>query len=140
MCLWLSSVLLSKLPPTLCEGWRYPEEINDTCGHNVGDRVLQKVTAPAGQYIRRTDYPGHWGGEEFLVKAPETHRNSVFDLGKRICASIAVYDFPDAGRVTMSVSITKYRQKVSREDLLERVDSALYLAMKGGRNRVEVMT
>jgi diguanylate cyclase (GGDEF)-like protein len=116
------------------------KQINDTYGHNVGDKVLQEVTSLVGQYIRRTDYLGRWGGEEFLVIAPETHLNSALDLAKRICASVAAYAFPDAGRVTISVGITRYRQNESREDLLERVDSAMYRAKKGGRNRVEVMT
>jgi diguanylate cyclase (GGDEF)-like protein len=118
----------------------YFKQVNDTYGHNAGDRVLQEITALVGRYIRRTDYLGRWGGEEFLVIVPETHLDSALDLARRISTSIAAYDFPEVGRVTMSIGVAKYHQGESRENLLERADCALYRAKKGGRNRVEVMT
>ena len=48
------------------------KKVNDTYGHNAGDEVLKNVSAAVAGLVRTTDKVGRWGGEEFLVLAPET--------------------------------------------------------------------
>lgn len=111
--------------------------VNDGHGHPVGDAVLRQVVQIVGKTVRGTDGFCRWGGEEFLVLLPETTLDNALLLADKIRCLVADYDFDHVGRVTISLGVTESGSAiVPVDDVLQRLDKALYQAKKTGRNRV----
>lgn len=113
------------------------KRINDTHGHLTGDDVLKAMVALVLREIRNVDIFARWGGEEFMILAPETSPTASHELAERLCAAIAGYPFPLVGRVTASFGVAPLRAGDDGDTLLKRADDALYRAKESGRNRVE---
>ena len=118
------------------------KNINDTLGHDIGDKVLKELSNTAAAMLRGADIFGRIGGEEFAVLLPETDINEAFTVAERLRK--AIEDRPvslsDAQRISFTVSIGVSQLNQSDEDveaLLKRADDALYKAKAAGRNRVE---
>jgi diguanylate cyclase (GGDEF)-like protein len=116
------------------------KKINDTRGHDAGDRVLKKVAEVIEQNIRDHDYPGRWGGEEFVIVMPGTNRKGALEIAERIRKAIATTEFEpeDPLHVTASFGISEQRDNEEFAVTLKRVDKALYDAKQQGRNRCVV--
>jgi diguanylate cyclase (GGDEF)-like protein len=114
------------------------KSVNDTYGHQVGDRILVELADILRQNIRASDYPGRWGGEEFLVICPQTDLDGASAVAEKLRAAIAAHDFPSVGTKTSSFGVATYQPDESEEELMARADAALYRAKETGRNRVEV--
>lgn len=112
--------------------------INDTQGHAAGDAVLQAMATLLAHHVRTADTVGRWGGEEFLVVAPETGLVEAGELAERLCALIRSQPFPPASHVTASFGVATLQPGESLESLVARADAALYRAKANGRERVEV--
>ncbi|RMH58083.1 MAG: diguanylate cyclase [Deinococcus-Thermus bacterium] len=111
------------------------KQINDTYGHPVGDQVLREVAVRMQQHLRDSDTLARWGGEEFLVLAPETELGPAQGLAQRLLE--AVRQAPLAGvPVSLSIGVAAYRPGDTVAALLSRVDEAMYRAKAAGRNRV----
>jgi diguanylate cyclase (GGDEF)-like protein len=120
------------------------KKINDTWGHKVGDMVLKQVVERVSQAIRSGDKLCRWGGEEFLIIAegvtPENAETIAAKLNALIAQNPVRIDqgYPaEEMEISVSVSIgVGWFEKTDRtpEDALQRVDSALYLAKKDGKN------
>lgn len=113
--------------------------VNDHHGHDTGDRVLQEIAQVITANLRTPDLFARWGGEEFMILAPDTGERGALELSERLRAAVADADFPDVGRVTASFGITIRRPDDTIKQLTKRVDQALYRAKERGRNRVEVL-
>lgn len=113
------------------------KKINDTHGHQTGDKVLQSVADIIRQSIRRSDMLGRWGGEEFMILAPETTAVNATALAEKLRRNAEDCEFPLFNRVTISMGVTALQHDDSVETLIARVDAALYDAKHNGRNRVE---
>ncbi len=109
--------------------------VNDRCGHDVGDQVLQRVSSLAADEVRDADILARWGGEEFMVLLPETDIDSAGVVAERIRAQIERTDFEGPGGITISLGLAGSRAGESEEMLIRRVDRALYQAKASGRNR-----
>ncbi|MCZ8252235.1 MAG: GGDEF domain-containing protein [Hylemonella sp.] len=112
--------------------------VNDTHGHQMGDRVLldfaQRITA----LLRRPDLLARFGGEEFVLLLPETSQEEAVAVAERILARVAE---PADGLPSITVSIglaTNRPDEAEIDTLLARADRALYKAKDEGRSRVEV--
>lgn len=115
------------------------KQVNDTYGHDVGDRVLTELARALAIELRSNDLLGRWGGEEFLIIAPETTEGPAHQLAERCRAALAEHVFAGIDHpVTISVGVASYRPGDATRDLLKRVDDALYAAKRAGRNRVSV--
>jgi diguanylate cyclase (GGDEF)-like protein/PAS domain S-box-containing protein len=114
------------------------KRVNDTFGHAVGDEVLKTTVELVNHAIRSVDIHARWGGEEFMVLLPETDRDAAVGSAERVRATIADHCFERAGRVTASFGVTTLTPGDRADDLIKRVDEAMYLAKRSGRNRVEV--
>jgi len=112
------------------------KEINDSYGHQVGDSVLEKVADIIRATIRKTDYFGRWGGEEFVMLLPQTNLEGAKILAKRTAGSIENCKFDGVGKVTASFGLTEFRPGDDIDKLIKRVDDALYKAKNSGRNLI----
>jgi diguanylate cyclase (GGDEF)-like protein/PAS domain S-box-containing protein len=115
--------------------------VNDTYGHQVGDRVLQVLSEVCVTTLRHTDILGRIGGEEFAVLMPQTSSEQGLKMAKRLRLAVAPAAVPlargKAVRFTVSIGVTSFAATDTKfEDLLKRADTALYAAKKAGRNRV----
>ncbi|WP_374604890.1 two-component regulator propeller domain-containing protein [Arenimonas sp.] len=118
--------------------------VNDTHGHQAGDRVLQQVAQVLGQLVRTGDYIARWGGEEFLLVFRPMPNRHLPMLGERICAAIAGHRFdigkPEPLRITCSVGFIECplfrdaRGGLGWEQLIDMADRALYFVKAHGRN------
>ena len=112
--------------------------VNDTYGHQIGDRVLIELVTILHNHVRDGDVVGRWGGEEFLIILPNTTLAEATVLAERLRQAVANYAFSTAGRVTISLGVSAFATDNSPESIVSRADTALYLAKEKGRNRVEV--
>ncbi|HEU4853473.1 MAG TPA: diguanylate cyclase [Telluria sp.] len=115
--------------------------INDTYGHDIGDRVIQKLARVCAGSLRTTDHFGRFGGEEFIVVMPETGTTAAAECAERLRASVATasVDSPSGEvRFTVSIGVAVLPQGASSDwqGLLKRADVALYRAKSAGRNQV----
>ncbi|MBA1332293.1 diguanylate cyclase, partial [Candidatus Endoriftia persephone str. Guaymas] len=113
------------------------KRINDTYGHLYGDEVLLQFAQLMERTFRYTDILFRFGGEEFIVLMTET----TGEVGARAAAerfreTIASYNFPAVGQVTVSIGFTAVSSKLLPTDLIDQADRALYHAKENGRNRV----
>jgi len=111
--------------------------INDTHGHQTGDRVLVDFVSRVSALLRRPDLLARFGGEEFVLLLPETSPEEAVAVAERILETVAA---PREGlpHITVSIGVATNRPDEDRVDtLLARADRALYKAKREGRNRVE---
>jgi diguanylate cyclase (GGDEF)-like protein/PAS domain S-box-containing protein len=114
------------------------KRVNDTYGHVVGDHVLKNVVDVIKENMRQTDYIVRWGGEEFVLVAPETDLEGAKVLVERVRKAVEGYKFDKVGRVTVSLGIAQFKENDTKDGLIKRADNAMYKAKTGGRNRFEV--
>ncbi|MBC7877923.1 MAG: GGDEF domain-containing protein [Anaerolineales bacterium] len=112
------------------------KHVNDNYGHQVGDSVLQETARLVQTTLRITDFLGRWGGEEFLVIAPQTDCIQAQGLAERLRNAIAMHPHQHAGKVTASFGVAQYELGTSPDAWLKCADDALYAAKQSGRNRV----
>ena len=112
--------------------------INDTHGHNVGDKVLFELARLTKSLFRSSDILARWGGEEFIIILKDTTGKQASMLANRVRVAIDKYNFTGVGNLTCSFGITQYQSDETKIELLERVDEALYEAKENGRNRVVI--
>jgi diguanylate cyclase (GGDEF)-like protein/PAS domain S-box-containing protein len=111
------------------------KNINDTYGHEQGDEVLKVITHIAKSQLRETDLLVRWGGEEFLVVAPNTDADAGFALAETIRCAIEQAPIEGCNGVTVSMGVSQVAAGERIEDALGRADTALYRAKETGRNR-----
>jgi len=116
------------------------KKINDTYGHQIGDQVLRTFAAVIRSILRKTDFCGRYGGEEFLIVLTQTDLQAAKLFAERIRECVENSLFPDLGpdsRVTVSIGLAEHRMQENIEKTISRADEFLYKAKKRGRNRVE---
>ena len=113
------------------------KSVNDTYGHQAGDQVLINAVRKIRASLRRPDYIGRYGGEEFVVLLPETSLEGAALVAERIREVCAL---PGSGpSCTVSIGVTVSQQRSDTVDsLLARADAAMYRAKANGRNRIEI--
>lgn len=115
--------------------------VNDTYGHETGSRVLAEVAGIMAEQLRMPDKLGRYGGEEFLIVLPHTSLTHGRKIAERVRAAVDGAKLTAGNkRLSLSVSlgVTQFRRGEDLEQLLTRVDQALYDAKAAGRNRVAV--
>lgn len=110
--------------------------VNDMYGHDIGDNVLKGIANVIQFNLRKTDVFARWGGEEFIILAPETTSEQAERLGEKLRSAIEGYDFDIEDRVTASFGFTLYRSDSTSEQMIKRADEAMYQAKNNGRNQV----
>jgi len=120
------------------------KKINDTLGHPVGDRVLKEVARLLHEQARDVDLAARYGGEEFMLVLPETKKAEAQMLAERIRSAVEKNRFDDeitkgVGKVTISLGVSGFPEDGSeKNEIIDKVDKALYRAKAGGRNQVRI--
>ena len=115
------------------------KSVNDTYGHDVGDKVLQMVANTFSANSRPFDTFGRWGGEEFIGVLRNVEGETLAILGNRIREAVAGAYLTVEGetlQVTVSIGATMVLPEDSRDSLIQRADRGLYASKQGGRNRL----
>jgi diguanylate cyclase (GGDEF)-like protein len=115
------------------------KKINDTFGHNEGDQVLIAVSGlikSALEELGNGAVGGRWGGEEFMLMLPGMTLNEAAGFAEALRARIAKRRFELCGSETASFGVAQALPDENADQLLSRVDEALYNAKKSGKNRV----
>lgn len=113
------------------------KQINDTHGHPVGDHVLKVISKTLNESVRSADHVGRWGGEEFMIVAPQTDSQNAKILAEKLRFAIGAANFDGGIRCSASFGVTDFRSEESKKALVARADEALYQAKNSGRNCVE---
>ena len=108
---------------------------NDTFGHRYGDEVLILIANQLQASFRAQDRVFRFGGEEFVVLLRATTLENARRIIDRFRANVEAYDFPQVGRVTVSVGFVSISPFDSPVVTLGHADQALYFAKTHGRNQ-----
>ncbi len=112
------------------------KRLNDLHGHAAGDRVLADLATELVGMVRASDAVVRWGGEEFLVLAPETGLDDAVRVAELMRRQIAKLPFGVTHRTTVSIGVATHRTGDDPDSLVARADAALYMAKRSGRNAV----
>ena len=113
--------------------------INDSHGHAIGDKVLQKISRLLAEFCRSGDILARWGGEEFVIVLPETSVEQATQLAERLRTKIAELKMGSARNsfsVSASFGIAQRSGHKTLDELIHEADEWLYRAKQAGRNRV----
>lgn len=110
------------------------KQINDHFGHDRGDAVLKNIAALVRERLRHTDIFARWGGEEFMILAPETALPQALALTETIRAGLR--HSPVAPPVTASFGVAEYRADDTVDQWLKRVDDLVYQVKRDGRDHI----
>ena len=114
----------------------YFKEINDTHGHQVGDKFLCEFSNLLLEFSRETDQVGRWGGEEFLIIVEDTCKDNIMIFAEKLRRIIENHTFSVINNKTVSLGVTIYQKHDDLNHLMSRVDNALYTSKDSGRNIV----
>ncbi len=113
------------------------KRVNDSYGHQAGDKVLRVIATLLKSQTRVTDFICRYGGEEFIMLLPETELASALSCVEKVRATVENAEFHHRGarvKVTVSCGVAQFRGEDIVEDVFNRADQALYAAKRAGRN------
>ena len=120
------------------------KQVNDTYGHQAGDKVLREIAATATRSTRTTDVVVRYGGEEFAIILPETDINTAATIAERLREDIASMRVDWNGKTitaTASVGVSYFCSSDARltaNQLIAVADAGLYRSKRSGKNRVSL--
>jgi len=120
------------------------KSINDTYGHQAGDKMLQEIATTALQTIRNTDLLARYGGEEFAVILPETTLELALEIGERLRKNIEALRVDWKNNqlsVTASIGISYYsaeEESLSKNQIIANADAGLYRSKARGKNCISL--
>lgn len=116
------------------------KKVNDIYGHNIGDVILKNISRIAKSSIRKSDFIGRYGGEEFLMVLPKVDLDGGISAAERLRKSIESYKYKidEKKYINVTISLGVYEFNYKNRDFSEgmkKVDKALYAAKNSGRNK-----
>lgn len=117
------------------------KHVNDTYGHQAGDKVLTIVSRILNNTLRVTDLIARFGGEEFTILLTDIDISQAIETAERVRVKIEYMDFHIEDQMeplkkTISIGVTEYKKEESIESFIERADKAMYEAKTTGKNKV----
>jgi diguanylate cyclase (GGDEF)-like protein len=116
----------------------YFKRINDTWGHEWGDRALRHIAQVLRESVRDGDAIARWGGEEFLVLLADANREAAAAVVGRIRSALAASALTADGEqipLNLTFGLTEHRRDESWQDVLRRADEALITGKRSGRDQ-----
>lgn len=123
----------------------YYKAINDTLGHQVGDKILVATADVIRSNLRTSDHAARYGGDEFVILLPHTSIEKAIKVSKRICRQMvpatSQHTRTSTG-ITLSIGVSsmKMDQPASADAMVTMADRALYVAKDRGKNRIVVFS
>lgn len=114
------------------------KQVNDTYGHDAGDKALVQLSKLLNHTVRKSDYAARWGGEEFLITCTTIDDEDLFPIAENIRQVVLNSDFGLASKLTISLGCAIIQPNESIDELIKRADIALYAAKNNGRNQTVV--
>ncbi|OIO03891.1 MAG: hypothetical protein COX65_08985 [Elusimicrobia bacterium CG_4_10_14_0_2_um_filter_56_8] len=121
----------------------YFKEVNDTYGHQIGDKVLKEAGRVILSNLRKIDFPCRYGGDEIIILLPQASGIEAQRLAERLSRELSELRIPVPFsktrelRVTMSIGVSTFPADASTMDgLLEKADDALYWVKSHGRGKI----
>ncbi len=119
------------------------KKINDKYGHQLGDKVIQKVSDTIKACLREDDIVGRYGGEEFIIFLDGKEISNFNTIEERIRSNIeeSRVDYEKDEKISFTVSVglaITDNNSISLEKLINNADKSLYIAKRTGKNRLEV--
>lgn len=121
----------------------YFKEVNDTYGHQIGDKVLKAAGRVILSNLRKIDFPCRYGGDEIIILLPQASGAEAQRLAQRLLRELSELRIPVPFsktrelRVTMSIGVSTFPADASSMDgLLEKADDALYWVKSHGRGKI----
>ncbi len=113
------------------------KKVNDTLGHDRGDKVLETLAEAIKNNCAEDDIPCRYGGEEFAIIFNHKNVSRAQHFAKRILKAFSSvkYDFTDE-KITFSCGIAPYKENLQRQEFFDMADSGLYVAKETGKNRI----
>ncbi|MGB3366778.1 MAG: diguanylate cyclase [Acidaminobacteraceae bacterium] len=116
------------------------KNINDIYGHRKGDEILRGIGHILKTQLRKSDYVGRYGGEEFIILLPDTDKDLAYEVCEKL--RVCIKENTEIGEnkpITLSFGISTYPDYgLSEDELIERADQALYYSKNNGRNRTTI--
>lgn len=115
------------------------KQLNDSIGHQAGDRALVHLIRVIKETLRPADSVGRYGGEEFLIVLPESDLNAAIEAMQRLQRDLTKKFFMHNNErilVTFSAGVALRGENEEANDLIGRADKAMYTAKRTGKNRV----
>ncbi|MCY1533436.1 diguanylate cyclase (GGDEF) domain protein [compost metagenome] len=112
--------------------------VNDTWGHDIGDRMLEEIAHVLQAEVRSYDLCGRWGGEEFLILLPDTRLTAASQVLERVrdgLRALAVRVNTETLSISASFGVAEHLPGESYSQTLNRADAALLQAKRSGRDR-----
>ena len=119
------------------------KKFNDQYGHHIGDEVLAIVGSNLKKNLKGKDFSARYGGEEFVVLLPDTTLADACIVANQIRENISKQKLKIKktgqiiGNITISMGVSKIRERDTTTSVVKRADAALYLAKNSGRNNVK---
>ena len=116
--------------------------LNDTYGHDAGDRALKTLTEQCNLMFRNSDIFARYGGDEFICLLPQTNHEQAYEIAKRTSERLSDVKIKAKGTeipLQASIGVTSSNTEQKLSDLISMADQALYKAKKLGKNRIEAL-
>ncbi|MCR4942613.1 MAG: GGDEF domain-containing protein [Campylobacter sp.] len=116
------------------------KNINDTYGHECGDKILKGVSKALRHTFRRSDIISRWGGEEFLIVIPNANIEFIHNLSDRLLKNVNQIKLPNGASVAITFGMCVYLNGIDDEfeSVVEKADKLLYKGKRKGKDRVEM--
>jgi diguanylate cyclase (GGDEF)-like protein len=117
------------------------KKINDSQGHAHDDKLLRHVSETIVHTIRKTDFAGRGGGDEFTVCFPETGEEQVRKAVEELVKALDIMTSQSGWQVTASIGVVTCKEICETYDaLLSKADRLMYIAKEKGKNAAEFET
>jgi diguanylate cyclase (GGDEF)-like protein len=113
--------------------------VNDTFGHEVGDKVLKILAETIQSNFRRHDFLGRWGGEEFVIVFSDVNRDGLMIASEKIRNLVAASSLRLSDhdlKITISIGATVVTEDDTPESIITRADQLMYSSKRNGKNIV----
>ncbi len=120
--------------------------INDTYGHDTGDKVLRNLVVESMSVLRDSDIFARWGGEEFIILLPESNVHEASTVAERLRSKLSKVEITIKDETLIAYTVSIGLRVVNQEEtdvhvneIIREADESLYTAKKRGRNRVVML-
>ncbi len=113
--------------------------INDTYGHEVGDKVIKVLAETVQSTYRKNDSLGRWGGEEFIILFSDVSADGLMIAAEKIRKLVAASSLRLSNqelKITISIGATIVVESDDPESIVTRADQLMYTSKKSGKNKV----